>query len=338
MFALPCTLQVRQDSFPLREAFTISRGSKTVAEAITVILNARDNADQQGRGECIPYGRYGESLASVASQIESCRTALDAGLSREALLDLLPAGAARNALDCALWDLEARRMNSSVWQLAGLPPPHPVETAYTISLNTPVHMAERAQRAAVAAQTPKPLLKIKLGSRDVPESLLAIHGAVPAARLIIDANESWTAAQLEDLMPLLKECGAVLIEQPLAAGQDLKLRRGQYAVPVCADESLHCLEDLAEVANRYDAINIKLDKTGGLTAALPLAQAARMHGLKLMIGCMAGSSLGMAPALLLATDADFVDLDGSLLLAADRPNALTARGHVLSPASPALWG
>jgi L-alanine-DL-glutamate epimerase-like enolase superfamily enzyme len=323
-------LSVSVERWPIRGGFTISRGSKQ--EAVVVVATIRDGA-HRGRGECVPYARYGESVDGVVQAIEACGPAMAQGLDRVELRTLLPAGAARNALDCALWDLEAKRSGRSAAELAGLPPLHAVETAFTVSLASPQEMAARARDAASY-----PLLKLKLGGDGDEERFAAIRDAVPNARLIADANEAWRAPSLERLLAAAKAAGVELIEQPLPAGDDALLQHIERIVPLCADESVHDRASLATIAKRYDAVNIKLDKTGGLTEALATAAEARKLGLKIMVGCMVATSLAMAPALLLAQDADFVDLDGPLLLERDRVPDLAYSSGTVMPPPPALWG
>lgn len=327
------TLDARIARFPLAKPFRIARGVKT--EAATLEVRLRQGA-HFGWAEAVPYPRYGESIEQALTMLEQVRPVIEAGAGRDALPGLLPPGAVRNALDCALWHLEARQSDAPVYALAALPPPEPVETALTISIDTPEHMAGAAAEAA--AHSLEPLLKIKLDTDSVLERIAAIHRAAPTARLILDANESWTPAILQAVCAVAIDNGAVLIEQPLAAGADHDLVRGQSPVPICADESCHSREDLAFVAPRYDAVNIKLDKCGGLTEAIALYRAARTEGLQVMVGCMVGSSLAMAPAMLLAGLADYVDLDGSLLLAEDRADGLASVGQRLYPPVAALWG
>ncbi|QAY95988.1 L-Ala-D/L-Glu epimerase [Methylovirgula ligni] len=322
-------LNIAVERFPIAGAFVISRGAKT--EAVTVVATI-EAGGHRGRGECVPYARYGESIESVVAQIESLRHDIETGTGRDALQRLLPHGAARNALDCALWDLEAKIQGLSAFELAGLAPPEPVVTAYTLSLGTPEAMAAAARAAN------RPLLKLKLAGDGDAERLAAVRAAVPAATLIVDANEAWSAANLDANLAACVAQGVALIEQPLPAGEDAILAEIAHPVPLCADESLHDRADLAHLRGRYEAINIKLDKTGGLTEALALATAAEALGLQLMIGCMVASSLAMAPALLLAGRARYVDLDGPLLLARDRPDGLLYEGARVFPAAPALWG
>lgn len=327
---MPISLSVRAEAWPIAGSFAISRGGKT--EAQVVVVELRDG-EAVGRGECVPYARYGESVASVIRQIEALREPLAAGLDRIALQTALPAGAARNALDCAFWDLEAKRTGRRAHDLAGLPSPRPLLTAYTISLASPAAMAEAAARAAH-----RPLLKLKLGGPEDAERLTAVRRAAPKADLIVDVNEAWTTAELE---AKLAACAAVdvrLVEQPLPAAEDAFLARLERPIPVCADESVHDRATLPALAGKYDAINIKLDKTGGLTEALALCAAAERSGFAIMVGCMVATSLSMAPAMLLAQRARWVDLDGPLLLARDRAAGLRYVGSQVEPPLAALWG
>ena len=323
-------LSVGVERWPIRGGFTISRGSKR--EAVVVVATIRDG-DRHGHGECVPYARYGESVEGVVQAIEACGPAIVQGLDRANLQALLPAAAARNALDGALWDLEAKRSGRSAAELAGLAPLHAVGTAFTISLASPEEMAARARDTASY-----PLLKLKLGGDGDEARLAAVREAVPKARLIADANEAWRAPNLERLLAAAKAAGVELIEQPLPAGDDALLEHIDRIVPLCADESAHDRASLATIAKRYDAVNIKLDKTGGLTEALATAAEARKLRLKIMVGCMVATSLAMAPALLLAQDADFVDLDGPLLLERDRVPGLAYSSGMVMPAPAALWG
>ena len=319
-------IEVSRDVFPLAQVFTISRGSRTEAQVLTVQLS---EGGHQGRGECVPYARYGETLESVTAQIEG----LPDRVSREALVDLLPAGAARNAVDCALWDLEAKRAGKRVWQLAGLPEPGPEITAYTLSLDTP-----EAMRAQAAKNAWRPLLKIKLGTPDDMPRLEAVRAGAPASAIIVDANEGWSAEVYADLAPHLLRLGVQLVEQPLPAGADDALAGLERPVPVCADESCHDRSSLAGLKGKYDVINIKLDKTGGLSEALALRREGMALGFGVMVGCMVGSSLAMAPATLVAQGARIVDLDGPLLLARDRDVPLLYDEKGVHPPEAALWG
>ncbi|WP_029348993.1 N-acetyl-D-Glu racemase DgcA [Bosea sp. 117] len=323
------SLTVAIERFPIAGAFTIARGSKTEAVVVTARIAEGSVA---GRGECVPYARYGESVEGVAAAIEALAPDIANGLDRAGLQARLPPGAARNALDCAFWDFEAKRDGRPAFARAGLPEPRPVTTAYTISLGPPETMAEAARAAH------RPLLKLKLGAAGDPERLAAIRSAAPDAELIVDANEGWSAADLAANFAACAEAGVTLIEQPLPAGADDALADLARPVPICADESVHGLDSLAHLAGRYDAINIKLDKTGGLTEAIALARAAEAAGLSIMVGCMVATSLAMAPALLLTPLARIVDLDGPLLLARDREPALRYEGSTVFPPEPTLWG
>lgn len=324
------TLKVAVERWPIREAFTISRGSKREAGVVIATLSDRTHI---GRGECVPYARYGESVEDVVTAIAACADAFANGLTRNELAGLLPAGAARNALDCALWDLEAKRAGRSAAELAGLGALHPVLTAYTLSLDAPEAMAAKARAASAY-----PLLKLKLGGGGDAERLAAVREAAPQARLIADANEAWQAHETESLLAAAAQARVELVEQPLPAGKDAILAEIARPVPVCADESVHDRGSLGALADRYDAVNIKLDKTGGLTEALRVADEAHALGLKIMVGSMVATSLAMAPALLLAQHADWVDLDGPLLLACDRVPGLAYDGATIYPPSPELWG
>jgi len=323
-------LIVRAESWPIAGTFTISRGSKTVADV--VVVEIRDGA-HVGRGECVPYPRYDETIAGAIAAIEALRPELERGMDRTALQSALKAGAARNAVDCAVWDLEAKRAGRPVWQLAGIEAPKPATTAYTLSLDSVENMA-----AAARANAARPLLKLKLSGPGDLDRVRAVHENAPHARLIVDANEAWTPEIYVALAPRLVSLGVELIEQPLPAGADGPLAGLQRPVPVCADESCHDTASLAHITGKYDAVNVKLDKTGGLTEALRLAAAAKAAGLGIMVGCMVATSLAMAPALLLAADARWLDLDGPLLLARDREDGLRYEGSLLHPPSPALWG
>ena len=323
-------LTVSVERFPIAGAFTIARGSRT--EAAVVVARIADGA-QAGQGECVPYPRYGESVESVAALIADQADAVAGGLGRTELLARMPAGAARNALDCALFDLEAKQSGRPAWAIAGLREPTSATTAYTLSLGTPDSM-EAAARAASA----RPLLKVKLGGAGDPGRIAAVRRGAPQSRLIVDANEAWRPETLEANLAACLEAGVGLIEQPLPAGADAALAEFAHPIPICADESLHDRAGLDALAGRYDAINIKLDKTGGLTEAVMLAAEARARGFALMVGCMVGTSLAMAPAMLLADQADYVDLDGPLLLARDRDPPLRFEGSTIHPPTRALWG
>jgi L-Ala-D/L-Glu epimerase len=324
------SLVVERTSWPLRGVFAISRGARTHANVVTARIR---DGEAVGRGECVPYPRYDESVDGVAAVLEGMSDAVAAGLDRAALQDLLPAGAARNALDCALWDLEAKLARRPAWALAGLPDPVPVVTAYTISLDTPAAMAAKAEEAR-----DYPLLKLKLGGPGDLERVRAVRAAVPDMRLVVDANEAWSPADLAPFLGAMADLGVELVEQPLHAREDAVLADVPHPVPVCADESCHTSADIPRLVGRYDVVNVKLDKAGGLTEAMRVVTAAREHGLELMVGTMVGSSLLMAPAMLLAGAARWVDLDGPLWLAQDHPHALRWDGRRLHPAVPELWG
>ncbi len=320
-------IEARAETWPIRDRFTIARGAKTEAE---VILAEAWSEGVRGRGECVPYPRYGETVAGALAAISG----LDPeGLTRSRLQTMLPAGAARNALDCALWDLEAKRSGRPVWRLSGLAEPKPLVTAFTLSLDTPEKMGEAARENAL-----RPLLKLKLSGAGDLERVRAVHANAPRADLIVDANEAWSIEEYREIAPNLSGLGVTLIEQPFRAGEDGALAELARPVPVCADESCHTSEDLARLAGAYDAVNIKLDKAGGLTEALALRRAAEAMRFKIMVGCMVATSLAMAPALLIAQGVDWVDLDGPLLLAEDRTPGLVYRGSTIYPAEPDLWG
>jgi len=318
------------EHFPIAGSFTISRGSKTTASVVTCHVS---DAGSAGTGECVPYARYGETIDSVLAEIEAIRPRIEAGLDREELRQTMKAGAARNAVDCALWDLEAKSAGQRAFAIANLAEPAPLTTAYTISLGEPETMAVQAGQYAHRA-----LLKVKVGTADDASRIRAVRAAAPDSAIILDANEGWTDANLAYHFAVCAESGVSLVEQPLPAGQDGLLASIHRPVPVCADESVHKTEDLPKLAGLYDAVNIKLDKTGGLTEALRMRDAARALNLKIMVGCMVGTSLGMAPAVLLAQGAEFVDLDGPLLLARDREPGLRYEASLVFPPLPALWG
>jgi L-alanine-DL-glutamate epimerase-like enolase superfamily enzyme len=324
------SLTVRTERWPIAGAFAISRGTKTEAEVVVAELSDRH---YRGRGECVPYARYGEQVASVAAAIAAMRPEIARGLDRLALQGAMPPGAARNALDCAFWDFEAKRSGRPVHELVGLPAPAPCVTAYTISLGTPEAMAAVAARAS-----DRPLLKAKLGGTGDPARIAAVRQAAPQAELIVDANESWTQQDLTENLAACAAAGVTLIEQPLPDGHDGVLSAFRHPIPICADESVHARADLAELRRKYDAVNIKLDKTGGLTEALATAGQAEAMGFTIMVGCMVATSLAMAPAVLLAQRARVVDLDGALLLARDRLYPIRYEGSRIHPPSRALWG
>ncbi len=323
-------LRAWDERWPIAGEFTTAHGAKTEAHVVVAEITA-DGV--RGWGECTPYPRYGETPVGVLDDIERVRTAIEAGADRQALQRLLPPGAARNALDCALWDLEAKRTGTPAWRLAGAARLHPVKTAYTISLGS-IEEATDSARAAAS----RPMLKLKLGGPDDLERVIAVRRAAPKTRLIVDANESLGLDDLERLAPELAALGVLLIEQPLQAGEDAALDGFHSPVPLCADETLHTRAELGACVGRYDCVNIKLDKAGGLTEALALAVEARAGGLRIMVGSMVATSLAMAPALIVAQGADFVDLDGPLLLERDREPGLSIIGSMLEPPTPELWG
>jgi L-Ala-D/L-Glu epimerase len=322
-------LSVRAERWPIAGVFRIARGAKAEAQVVVVEIV---QGGRRGRGEAIPYARYGETVDGVVSAIEMMRGALEHGLTRQALQDVCPPGAARNAIDCALWDLEAKLSGVGVWRTAGLAGLRPVETLYTVGLDDPQAMA----RAAIEAG--RSLLKLKVGGEGTLERVEAVRRACPEARLVVDANEAWSLADLQGLAPRLAALRVALIEQPLPAGADAALQAYDGPVPLCADESLHTRAELDACVERYAYVNIKLDKAGGLTEALALVAAAKARGLGVMVGCMVATSLSMAPAMLIAQEAAFVDLDGALLLARDRTPALKSMGSTIFPPEPELWG
>lgn len=325
MTHLTCSIE----TWPLATAFNISRGAKT--EARVVIATLQDG-DAIGRGECVPYARYGETLEGVAETINALAPAIENGLNRGDLQLTLPPGAARNAVDCAFWDLEAKRSGKRVADLVGVTSTA-LTTAYSLSLDSPENMTLAASSAAA-----RPLLKVKLGGDGDEDRIAAVRAAAPEAKLIIDANEGWTPENLKTNVEAMARHRVSLIEQPLPAGNDEILRSYDSPVPLCADESCHGIASLAPLVGRYDAVNIKLDKTGGLTEAMATARAARDIGFDIMVGCMVGTSLGMAPAMLVAQPQDVVDLDGPLLLREDRQPGITFQGSTMLPFSAAVWG
>jgi len=322
-------IEAKEEVWPLKEVFRISRGSRTEARVVVVTVNDGKNA---GRGEGVPIARYSQSIDSVLAQIESIKSVRD--LDRDKLQHLLPPAAARNALDCALWDLEAKRCGKRAWEQANIPIIPEVETSFTISLDAPDNVGAAAKAAANS-----PLLKLKLGGDELDLARIeAVHEAAPTARLLIDANESWSPEHYRKIVPVLKELGVELIEQPFPADADDVLEDLDHPVPICADESCHTTADLPRLRNRYEMVNVKLDKTGGLTEALRLCECARESGFKLLIGCMVCTSLGIAPARLLASAADWIDLDGALLLARDRDHGLGYENGRIGLPSRQLWG
>jgi len=323
------TLSAAIEIWPIASTFTISRGSKRAAEVVVVEVS---DGRHRGRGECVPYPRYGETAAGVVAAVEAVREPMSRGLGRAGLQRLMPAGAARNGIDCALWDLAAKRSSQPAHALGGLPRPRPLKTVYTISLGAPDAMAQAARQAA------RSLLKIKLGGAGDPDRIRAIRRAVPDAELIVDANEGWSRQNLAENLTACADAGVTLVEQPLSAADDAALAEVVHPIPVCADESVHDRATLTRLKGKYEAVNIKLDKAGGLTEALALADEASRLGFTIMVGCMVSTSLAIAPATLVAQRARVVDLDGPLLLAADRPDGLRYEGSTLYPPSPALWG
>ncbi|MER8900469.1 N-acetyl-D-Glu racemase DgcA [Mesorhizobium sp. M0772] len=323
-------ISVEAERFPIAGTFTISRGSKTEAEVITCTISDGDN---RGWGECVPYKRYGETMEGVRDATEAMRRQIEGGISRKDLLDAMPAGAARNAIDCALWDLEAKISGVAVADAIHAVPLSALVTAYTLSLGEPEAMAAQAR-----ANAGRPLLKVKIGGDNDLARIRAVTEAAPDSRIILDANEGWTDANIIENLAFAAEHGIALIEQPLPAGHDAILRHIAHPLPICADESVHEAKDLEALVGLYDAVNIKLDKSGGLTAALTLRNRARELGFGVMVGCMVGTSLAMAPAVLLAQGAEFVDLDGPLLLARDRQPGLVYQGSLVSPPDRMLWG
>jgi L-alanine-DL-glutamate epimerase-like enolase superfamily enzyme len=321
-------LELKVERWPIAGTFTISRGSKTEA---AIVLCTLTDGRFTGRGECVPYARYGESLESVCAEIEGLRGALENGATRDGLPGLIRAGAARNAVDCALWDLEAKRCGKSIVEIAGLSPLHDLTTAVTVSFADAQTMA-----ASARAFSDRPLIKVKVGGENDAERIRAVSDAAPSSRIILDANEGWSDENIIENMLAAAKAGVVLIEQPLPADKDDILAKIPHPVPICADESAHGTDDLHTLVGRYDSINI--DKTGGLTEALRMQKRARELGFGIMVGCMVGTSLAMAPAVLVAQDADFVDLDGPLILREDRKPGLLFEGSLVSPPKPELWG
>ncbi len=323
-------IRVFSESWPIRGSFTISRGSKTAADVVVVELT-QDGVT--GRGECVPYARYGESVQGVITQIENIMPVLREGLDRGSLQSVLPAGAARNAVDCALWDLESKQQRQRIWQRLNKPEPDALLTAYTLSLDTPENM-----QAAAEANSDRPLLKLKLAGAGDLARVTAVRKGAPQARIIVDANEGWDETLYRELVPALQKLGVEMIEQPLPAGQDQILASLPRPIPICADESCHDSSTLHELIGRYDMINIKLDKTGGLTEALELRKQAEAAGMKIMVGCMLATSLAMAPAFVVAQGAQVVDLDGPLLLQKDRDAGFNFSDNQMHAPDAALWG
>ncbi len=323
-------LEVCSEEWPLARAFRISRGSKTSARVVVATLTD-DGA--RGHGECLPYTRYGESVEQVADDLRALEGALREGATRADLASLLPPGAARNALDCALVDLECKRRGRRAWEILDCEPPRPVVTAYTLGIDTPERMGQQARE-----QSHRGLIKVKLGPEEAAECIREVRAGAPASRLIVDANEGWNIDQLESAMAAFVDCGVELIEQPLAAGSDHDLADFDSPIPLGADESCHTADDVDALADRYRVLNIKLDKTGGVSGALALRRRARERGLDVMVGCMLATSLSMAPAMLVTPGARYVDLDGPLLLSRDRSPGLVYQGDRVLPPDAALWG
>ena len=324
------TVSINIETWPVRGVFRISRGSQSEIAVVTVEIR---EGQALGRGECRPYPRYSESPETVVAAIEAIVPELQAGLDCDELAARLPSGAARNAVDCALWDLAAKRTDQPVWQLAGLPPPHALTTAYTLSVDTPENLA-----VAAASEQHRPLLKLKLAGQGDLQRVATVRANAPDARLIVDVNEAWSREDYENLTPELARLGVEMLEQPFPAGADTCLATLPKALPVCADESCHDSRSLDRLRGLYDIVNIKLDKTGGLTEALKTQALAQKHGFEVMVGCMVGTSLAIAPAFLLAQDADYVDLDGPLLLAKDRQPGLRYEDSMIFPPDGLLWG
>lgn len=318
------------ESWPIRGSFNISRGSKTEADVIVCSISQDGHS---GLGECVPYTRYGESVDSVSRQINAVQKQIENGESHDAVLAAMPPSAARNAVDCAFWDLNAKSSGVPAYKHFGQHPLRPVITAMTISLGEADEMARAAEILA-----DRPLLKVKLGGEGDSERIQAVARAAPKSRIILDANESWSSENIVSLMLEAAKANVALIEQPLPKGEDAILSEIPHPVPICADESAHVSEDLGELLGRYDSINVKLDKAGGLTEAAKMCRRAHEFGFSVMVGCMVGTSLAMAPAMLLAQDAEFVDLDGPLLLDRDRPNGLSYSANSVNPPTPKLWG
>ncbi len=327
---MPIQMTVTPESFPIAGSFTISRGSKTEAKVVVVRLT---DGVHVGQGECVPYARYGETVESVVKVLMALVPEVAQGLDRAGLQSRLQPGAARNALDCAFWDLEAKRAGKPVWQLLKLQEPTPLSVTYTLSLGTPEGM-----QAAAEKEAHRPLLKVKLGGEGDVERIRAVRAGAPKSAIIVDANEGWSVDQYKALAPVFLDLGVKLVEQPFPAGSDNALLGLDRVLPVCADESCHDTASLASLKGTYDAVNIKLDKTGGLTEALQMRDAAVAQGFEIMVGCMVGTSLAMAPAFLIGQGAAFVDLDGPLLLARDREPSIAYDGAIMPLPPRGLWG
>ncbi|MEQ9394545.1 N-acetyl-D-Glu racemase DgcA [Haliea sp.] len=323
-------INVRKETLPLKQSFRIARG--TVSEGDVVVVSIADGRSQ-GRGEACPTEHYGETLNGVVSLIGEAASRLSAGEDWDRVHEDMPAGAARNAIDCAVWDWRAKAAGRAVWQLLEMQAPRPVASVLTLSLDEPALMAERARAVSATG-----MLKLKLGAPGDADRVRAVRAAAPGQRLIVDVNEGWTLEELRRNLPVMAECGVEMLEQPLPAGEDEGLAEIEHLVPIGADESCHTSADLPRLASLYEVVNIKLDKTGGLTEAMRLVQGAKAQGLDVMIGCMLGTSLAMAPGMLVAQYARFVDLDAPLLIARDRVPGLEYRGDTIMPPVPALWG
>ena len=328
---MPLSMKINVESWPLAGKFKISRGTRKVSDVIVVELS---DGDYFGWGECFPYARYGEDIDSVQNQIKAVRSNIEAGADRHAVMDIMPPGAARNAIDCALWDLESKRTGTRVWDLAKLSIPKPVTTVFTLGVDAPLIMGEKARENCL-----RPRLKLKMTGDGLDlERVRQIHTNAPASRLVVDANEGWNIEQYIEYAPQLKELSVEMIEQPLPSSDDEQLKFVERPIPVCADESCHDRSTLPDLVGKYDMINIKLDKTGGLTEALNLRTEALNLGLDIMVGCMIGTSLAMAPGVIVAQGAPIVDLDGPLLLARDRDPGLEFSGSIINPPEKELWG
>jgi len=319
-----------KEAWPIAGTFTISRGSKTEAMVVTASVH---HEGRTGHGECVPYAHYSETVESVIAALERASKDLHLPADHSRLQALMPAGAARNAMDCALWDLRAKLVGKRVWDMLGLAEPKPVATAFTLSVAAPDEMREKAR-----ANAHRPLLKLKLAGDDDLDRVRAVREGAPETAIIVDANEGWQESHYRTLVPALKDLGVAAIEQPFPAGAEEMLTSLQRPIPVIADESCHTAADIRRLATLYDGVNIKLDKSGGLTEALKMREEAIKHGLQIMVGCMVGTSLAMAPAMLLTAGAGFVDLDGPLLLARDREPGLTFKGSTVGAPPAALWG
>ena len=323
-------MKVETKVWPLREPFTISRGTMTECEVVVVSL---EDGTHVARGEAVGVDYHGETMPSIVAQIEAVRGKVERGATRQELIKLLPAGGARNAIDIALWDLEAKRSGRRAWELAGMPNPHPISTTETIGIRSLAAFEQRARELASYEW-----IKIKVDAKQPIECVRAVRRGAPRAKLVVDANQAWDVKQLVEIVPALVELNVDLLEQPVPIDGDEGLVGIDLPIPVCADEPVNTVEDLPRIVDRYDFVNIKLDKSGGLTAGLELAHAARAAGMKLMVGCMVGGSIAMAPGMIIAQLCEVSDLDGPLLQAADWPNPIVYRNGVMSLPSRELWG